>query len=79
MITIKRAFNGYILESTEEDPTAPQLPTLYAENIAENNEEAQAEVLVNLLYGVLDELGYTPSRYAKARVYIEIRPGDKYE
>lgn len=71
MITIKRAENGWILEGEE---LGVQL-FAYDEDVEGTKEQAAAF----LLKSVERELGLEDSRYSKHRIYIEIRPGDKYE
>lgn len=71
MITIKRADNGWILEGEEVGTQVFE----YDEDVDGWKVKAAALLLKTLER----ELGLDDSRYSKHRIYIEVRPGDKYE
>lgn len=71
MITIKRAENGWILEGEEVGVQVFE----YDEDVDGWKVKAAALLLKTLER----ELGLEDSRYSKHRIYIEVRPGDKYE
>lgn len=68
MLTIKRADNGWILESDRADLQVFQ---------EGDDEKTAAEAFRDLLYAVQSAIGPDDSRYSKHRIYIDIRPGDK--
>jgi len=39
----------------------------------------EIEAFAELLWAILDNYGPSTSRYSPKRIYIEVRPGDKYE
>lgn len=41
--------------------------------------EISVENVQTLLYTIIEELGLSGSRYDEKRLYVEIKPGDKYE
>lgn len=63
------AKNGLILHSEEGE-------LLYQE---ENDERDELERFAAFLWTILDYYGPSTSRYSAKRIYIDIRPGDKYE
>lgn len=71
MLVIKRASNGWILEGEEVGTQVFE----YDEDV--DGWKVKAAAL--LLKAVERELGLEDSRYSKHRIYIEVRPGDKYE
>ena len=68
-ITLRRVSNGYIVKDNEEEG-GPEF--VFAEDLGV---QAFAEFLCWLNF----EYGPSTSRYDKERIYIEVKPGDKYE
>jgi hypothetical protein len=77
-LTITTADNGYILEYPNELlTTSDDVHTDCEVFVIENDNSAKA--IQHLLYSIIDVLDVSGSRYDKERVYVEVRPGDKYE
>ena len=75
MITIKNALNGWILELRSNDEEIDRYVFSYEDNLGEYD-EVQAFAL--LLRKINDLIGPSTSRYSEYRIYLDIRPGDKY-
>jgi len=75
-IKIENAINGWVL--TDHVDSEGIVRTVFAH---EDTEKSEAEAFRDLLYTLIDLCGphANNSRYAKHRIYIEIRPGDKCE
>ena len=69
-VAIRRVANGLAMTNEEG-----------LEYVFEEDEEHPTTHVVNLLYNIIDLFAPSEceSRYAKERIYIEVRPGDKYE
>lgn len=72
LFRVGEAANGYIVESRD----ASMLAVFEA---GEYDENGEVDCFVNLLRFILEQHGPSTSRYSAKRIYIEVRPGDKYE
>lgn len=77
-IDIEEVTNGYTVSYNEGDSES-----IFKEKIivfeVDDDESNKQKQLKNMFYSILDILGEHGSRYDKERLYIEIKPGDKYE
>lgn len=64
----KQALNGFSIETPEGE-------ILYQDS----NDDNEIERFQEFLCFLRDTLGPTTSRHSKERIYIEVRPGDKWE
>ncbi len=71
MITIDRAFNGWIVTYKDEEETQT-----YVFDEGES-EEDEANSFASLLWRVKSLIGPSDSRYSEHRVTISVQPGDK--
>lgn len=71
------ALNGWIIEYQEDEsePVKRQVFS-YADSF---DDEEEVKAFAQLLWSLNDLIGPSTSRYSKARVYIEVKPGDKHE
>ena len=44
-----------------------------------DDEDLSADAFAEILRFIIDEYGPSTSRYSAKRIYVEVRPGDKYE
>lgn len=71
-ITIETASNGLILTEEME-------PGEVSRYVFSDSPDFEDSGLQDLLYYLVDLLGVCNSRYAPKRIYIETRPGDKFD
>jgi hypothetical protein len=73
MIKINSALNGWILETDSHGET----PETYV--FSHNDcEEQEIKAFAQLLNTIRDLIAPSTSRYSEHRIYVDIRPGDKY-
>jgi len=72
---IRRARNGWVLRvghpSAEDDEPD--------EIVHEEKYDDEIDCFADFLGTLAEELGPSTSRYSPKRIYIQVRPGDKYE
>ena len=74
---IKQVSNGWkVIETADETGGDVDLEAVFQSDVIA---VTPAEAFCAMLYYVLEQIGPSESRYDKERIYIEIRPGDKFE
>lgn len=78
-IEFKQAKNGLIMTITHSDGSAERI--VYNDSSMRYDDVESEEIarFRDFLWFITDTYGPTTNRYSKERIYIEIRPGDKYE
>lgn len=71
------ALNGWIVEYQEDESEPVKRQVFSYSDSADDVEEVKA--FAHLLWSLTDLIGPSTSRYSKARVYIEVKPGDKHD
>jgi hypothetical protein len=76
-VTIETASNGWLIR-TEPSFTddMPELHVFSHSDSADTEEEVKA--FAKVLWRVNDLIGPTTGRNSKARIYVEVKPGDKH-
>lgn len=74
-VKVKAVENGFIVEY----PSDVVSNTLTAVVFQSEDEDTDKHKFATMLRYLLDHFGLTGSRYDKERIYVELRPGDKYE
>ena len=69
-LEIRQAKNGVIFSVNGCDEV------VYQER---EDEDLSANAFAEILRFIIDEYGPATSRYSAKRIYVEVRPGDKYE
>jgi hypothetical protein len=73
-VTIYRATNGWIVEHVDDDDS----PVTEVFEVQDDDERGVV-IFADLLWRLSDIIGPATNRYDPARIYIDIRAGDKYE
>lgn len=77
-ITIEMAANGWLI--TTDTGFAEDRPDLYVySHVDDFDDTDEVKAFAQVLWRVNDLIGPTTSRYSKARIYVEVKPGDKHE
>lgn len=71
---IRSAKNGCILKVLEPSETGGNDELVY-----QSKAQDEFENFAEFLYEILENFGPSSSRYSEKRIYIEVRPGDKFE
>lgn len=75
-ITIETATNGWLVR--KEPDELDNRSELYVYGYSEHGSETQeVETFASVLWSITELVGPTTSRYSKARIYVEVKPGDK--
>ena len=76
-VTIETARNGWLIrrEPDELDETTEVFVYGFS-NDGDDVDEVKS--FASFLWRITELLGPTTSRYSEARIYIEVKPGDKY-
>lgn len=73
-ITIESADNGWIVHYKQ----VTRRKAVFS--VPNNGGDAQeVETFSNVLWFINEQIGPTTGRYSPARIYVEVKPGDKYE
>jgi hypothetical protein len=77
-VIIETALNGWLIRK-EADATddRSELHVFSHSDSADTEEEVKA--FAGVLWCLNDLIGPSTSRHSKARVYVEVKPGDKHE
>lgn len=75
-IVLETADNGFIMRIPAEHDEDKDIMYVFQE---EEDDADDIEPFRQLLSMILHHMGPTTSRYSEKRIYIEVRPGDKYE
>jgi hypothetical protein len=80
-VTIQKVDNGYIIEHDTgfEDDKVQRLVCEEREGDFMSEDSGEVDAFASLLWTLNEMIGPSTSRYAKKRIYIEVKPGDKYE
>jgi hypothetical protein len=80
-VTIEKVDNGYIVEHDTgfEEDSVTKIVCQEKEEDFNSEESGEVDAFADLLWTLNEMIGPSTSRYAKKRIYIEIKPGDKYE
>ena len=77
-ITIEMAANGWLIRTQSDFPE--DMPETLVYSYADSfNDTDEVKAFAEVLWRINDLIGPTTSRHSKARVYVEVKPGDKYE
>ena len=77
-ITIEMAANGWLIR-TQSD-FSEDMPELYVYSHSDSTHDtAEVNTFASVLWCLNDLIGPTTSRHSKARVYVEVKPGDKHD
>lgn len=77
-VTIETAVNGWLIR-TESD-FAEGRSGLYVFSHSDSKDDtAEVNTFASVLWCLNDLIGPTTSRHSKARVYVEVKPGDKHD
>ena len=71
---IRRASNGAILRVETDPADTPPDEVVYQER-----EDDEVEAFAEFLRHLLEHYGPSTSRYSAKRIYVLVKPGDKYE
>ena len=77
-LIIETASNGWLIR--KEPDEIDDMPQLHVFSHCDGfDDTAEVNAFAHMLHTLNDLIGPTTSRYSKARVYVEVKPGDKYE
>ena len=77
-ITIEMAANGWLI--TTDTGFKEDRPDLYVYSRADSFDDTdEVKAFAQVLWRVNDLIGPSTGRYSKARIYVEVKPGDKHE
>ncbi len=77
-VIIETALNGWLIRTEPDFPEdAPELHVYSHSDGADAEEEVKA--FAGVLWCVNSLIGPTTGRNSKARIYVEVKPGDKHE
>lgn len=77
-IIIETALNGWLIRT--EPSFTDDMAELHVYSHSDSaNTEDEVKAFAGVLWRVNDLIGPTTGRNSKARVYIEVKPGDKHE
>lgn len=74
-LIIETIANGWLVRT--DDGENVSYPMAFAHD--EESKENEVKVFSDVLYYINEEIGPTTSRYDKARIHVDVQPGDKYE
>ena len=77
-ITIEMAANGWLIRTQPDHPEDTPETYVYSED-SDWDDTVDVKAFARVLWCLNDLIGPTTSRYSKARVYVEVKPGDKHE
>ena len=77
-VTIEMAANGWLIR-TQSD-FSEDMPELYVYSHSDSTHDTdEVKAFAEVLLRVNDLIGPTTSRHSKARIYVEVKPGDKHD
>ena len=77
-ITIEMAANGWLIRTQSDHPEDRSETYVYSED-SDWDDIAEVKAFAQVLLRVNDLIGPTTSRHSVARIYVEVKPGDKHE
>ena len=77
-VTIETAVNGWLIRTESDFPEGRS--GLYVFSHSDSKDDtAEVNAFARVLWCLNDLIGPTTSRHSKARVYVEVKPGDKHD
>ena len=77
-VTIETALNGWLIRT--EPSFTDDMPELHVYSHSDSaDREEEVKAFAGVLCCVNDLIGPTTGRNSKVRIYVEVKPGDKYE
>jgi len=77
-LTIETATNGWLIRTKPDFPD--DRPELYAFSFVDSADDTEeVKAFAQVLWHLNSLIGPTTSRYSKARIYVEVKPGDKHD
>jgi hypothetical protein len=77
-LIIETAANGWLIRK-EPDEIDDRSETYVFSHGGDLDDTAEVNAFARVLWCLDDLIGPTTSRHSKARVYVEVKPGDKHE
>ena len=77
-VTIEIAANGWLIR-TQPDFSQDKTETFVYSHVDDFDDTDEVKAFAHVLWRVNDLIGPTTSRHSKARIYVEVKPGDKHE
>lgn len=78
ILIIETAANGWLIRK-EADATDDRSELHVFSHSDSVDDTAEVNAFARVLWCLNDLIGPTTSRHSKARVYVEVKPGDKHE
>ena len=80
-VTIETAVNGWLIRTESDFPEGRSGLYVFSHSSHSGSTHDTAEVntFASVLWCLNDLIGPTTSRHSKARVYVEVKPGDKHD
>jgi hypothetical protein len=75
MITVKTAINGWVLELQSNGESIETYVFSYQDDLSDEDE---VKTFASLLRRIDSLIGPSTGRYSEHRIYVDVRPGDKY-
>ena len=77
-VTIETAVNGWLIRTESEFPEGRSGLYVFSHSDSMDDTE-EVNAFARVLWCLNDLIGPTTSRHSKARVYVEVKPGDKHD
>ena len=77
-VTIEMAANGWLIRTQSDFPEDRSETYVYS-HADSTHDTAEVNTFASVLWCLNDLIGPTTSRHSKARVYVEVKPGDKHD
>ena len=77
-ITIEMAANGWLIRTQPDHPEDRSETYVYSHADSFNDTD-EVKAFAEVLWRINDLIGPETSRHSVARIYVEVKPGDKYE
>jgi hypothetical protein len=77
-ITIETAVTGWLIRTQPDFPEDRSELYVYSHSDS-MDDTAEVNTFASVLWCLNDLIGPTTSRHSKARVYVEVKPGDKHD
>ena len=77
-VTIEMAANGWLIRTQSDFPE--DMPETFVYSHADSFDDTdEVKAFAQVLWRVNDLIGPSTSRHSKARIYVEVKPGDKHD
>lgn len=77
-VTIEMAANGWLIRTQSDFPEDMPETFVYS-HVDDFDDTDEVKAFAKVLWRVNDLIGPTTSRHSKARIYVEVKPGDKHD